>query len=123
MIRFDLREIRQTVPRFQARVARYKRYQPPGRMMPWLTVSIIRRQDEDSDKWQAWIRWKLFDTEGTFPCRDAAKHETITGNDPPDLWPSEKTAKQFARLCRTALVEQYKQWMRMYFEGKTDAEN
>lgn len=115
MIRFDLDEIPRNMPTFHAQLSRKKRHSPPGKWRPFLKLAYVTLQDEETDKWVAWVNWELFDSKGAYPCRDTAKGESISRTDPPDYFPAEAAAGQFAHLCVEAIREQYNEWIQQDF--------
>jgi hypothetical protein len=111
VIRFKLDELPDLIPGFHGKLARAKRMSPPGRWRPSLNLSIAVQQDEDSDQWQAWLNWTLLDGGGVWPCRDAAKHESISPTDPPDRFKTLLMAETFAENCMTQFRAQYNEWI------------
>ena len=118
MIRFDLDEIPREMPTFYAQLSRQKATKPPGRWRPYFKLAYVTLQDEETDKWVGWVKWQLFEGKGAYPCRDANKGETISRTDPPDYWPTEAAAGQFAGQCVTAIREQYNEWIQQDFFSK-----
>ena len=118
MIRFNLDEIAHQMPTLYGQVVRYRRNKPPGRDRPFFKLSYVTLQDEESDRWVGWVKWSLFDSKGAFPCRDTGKNETISRTDPPDYWPTEQAAAQFAGECVKAIREQYNEWIKQDFSSK-----
>jgi hypothetical protein len=117
MIRFKLDELIEQIPAFHGSLARRKRERPPGKWRPWLQLSYVTRQDEDNDKWVAWLKWELMEGEGSYPCRDAAKSEWISRMDPPDRHPTERVAELFAERCVETFREQYMAWIKSDFSN------
>jgi hypothetical protein len=115
MIRFKLDEMQEQIPAFLGQLQRLKATSPPGRWRPWLQLSYVTRQDEDDDKWVAWLKWQTMEAEGTFPCRDIGKHEWISRMDPPDRFLTEAAAEQLAERCVEVFREQFKAWIKSDF--------
>jgi hypothetical protein len=118
MIRFNLDEILTNMPTFYGELERKKRFSPPGKWRPFFKLSYVTFQDEETDKWVGWVKWVLFDHHGQYPCRDTGKNESISRTDPPDYWPTEAAAGQFAGACVVALREQYNEWIKQDFASK-----
>ena len=120
MIRFKMGEMPELIGGFHGKLAKEKRYKPPGRWRPFINVNTVVLQDEDTDKWVAWLEWELMGGKGAYPCRDTGKNESISRTDPPDMWPHEIAAQTFARECRSAFIAQYKKWITSSFSGGSD---
>ena len=120
MTHFNLDEIPRNMPTFRGELVRAKRHSPPGKWRPFFKLSYVTLQDEESDKWVGWVKWELFGNKGQYPCRDTGKHESISRTDPPDYWPTEAAAQQFAGECVKAIREQYNRWIQGDF--KSDGE-
>jgi len=117
MIRFKLDELIEQIPAFHGGIARRKRERPPGKWRPWLQLSYVTRQDEDDDKWVAWLKWQCMEAEGAFPCRDTGKNESVSRMDPPDSHPTERVASLFAQRCMEVFREQFNAWIQSDFSN------
>jgi hypothetical protein len=118
MMRFKLDEVADQMPTLHGQLSRRKRVSPPGKWRPFFKLAYVTFQDEETDKWVGWVRWTLFDSTGQFPCRDAGKNESISRADPPDYWPTQAAASQFAAECVIAIRAQYNEWIQQDFSNK-----
>ena len=118
MIRFNLDEIPRNMPTFYGQLVRAKRNSPPGKWRPFFKLAYVTRQDDETERWGAWVRWELFEVKGVYPCRETGKNESISRTDPPDYWPTEARAAQFAGLCVEAIRQQYNKWIKQDFTSK-----
>jgi hypothetical protein len=118
MIRFKLDEMIEQIPAFHGKLTRLKAMSAPGKWRPWLKLDFITLQDEDTDKWLAWIKWELMEGKGAYPVRDAGKNEWISRMDPPERFPAEIAASMLAKQSIEVFREQYNAWIKSDFTGK-----
>lgn len=120
MIQFRLHEIIELVPAFHGTLARAKRTSPPGKWRPWLKLSYTTEQEDETDKWVAWIKWDLMGGTGVYPCRDTGKNEIISRMDPPDRHATERVAELLAKECMARMTAQYNKWIQSDFAAGED---
>ena len=117
MIRFKMGEIPELIGGFHGKLAKEKRYKPPGRWRPFINVNTVVLQDEDTDKWVAWLEWELMDGKGAYPCRDTAKHESISRTDPPDCGRPKRWRKELPESAATPSSRSTSNGLRAIFQG------